>query len=460
MISFNRESSFYFIGIGGIGMSGLARILYDQGYKVQGSDIKASDITKKLEKIGITVYIGHNKRNISNDINYVIYSAAINEENEEFNESLKRNIPLYSRAELLGSITKLKKNIAVTGTHGKTTTSSILSKILFDASLDPLIILGGMVPFLNSNSYSGKGDFAIYEACEAYGSLNHYSPDYCIIANLDYDHMDYFDSIEHLKSEIRKFILKVSVNGMICLNADDKNLMSCIDNDLKRNYSYYSLENRDDCFNVKDLMYTESGTFFRIFNRTVELCDIKSPLFGIHNVYNFLSAFTMAYNLGIDVDIIKSSILSFQNSQRRLQLIGQYRDIDFYNDYAHHPKEIEVTLNALKQINKAKEITVIFQPHLYSRTQYFYKEFAKSLLIADKIILLPIYPAREKEIKGVNSKMIFDEILSINSKKEIYNLRLEVFYEKHSRFFSKNSSVIFLGAGDINQIASEIVDSL
>ncbi len=455
----SKDFRLYFIGIGGIGMSGLAKMMLTYGYSVSGSDKKLSDITKDLSKHGATIYKHHSADNIS-DSNVVVYSSAIQKDNPEMAKALGLGIPVISRAELLGTITNMSYGIAIAGTHGKTTTTSILGKILFDASLDPNIILGGIAPFLNSNVYCGKGKYTVFEACEAYGSLVPIHPKMALITNLELDHLDYFKSLKHLQREFYDFVKNIPFYGKLYINGDDHNITEIISEFYKPIIRFGLHESTLDLKAI-DINYLSSGTTFNVIYRNKDLGTVSTNLYGEHNVYNTLAAIAVSLGLNVIFEQISKSLAGFTNSDRRLQLMGQHNSIRVFSDYAHHPTEVLATIRGAKQLaDPAPRIISVFQPHLYSRTQEFYLEFAKALSESDLICLMPIYPAREKPIPGVSTEMIkgaLNDRYDLNSWLFTQEKELVDFLKQESK---PHDIILVLGAGDINELCPTILSAI
>ncbi len=437
-------------------MSGLAKILLESGYEVSGSDIKPTRITEKLADLGASIHIGHSAANIQNS-NIVVHSAAIKNENCEYQEAVKHNITLINRSEMLNIIASHYFAVAVTGTHGKTTTGSILAKILFDYSLDPAIILGGVAPFIESNAYFGKGKYSVYEACEAYGSLHYYKPQSVVITNLDLDHIDYFQSINSLKEEFIDFIKCIPFYGKLFINGDDPDLVDIIKN-FKKPVCLFGTKESKLNLKAKNIKYLSSSTNFDLEYDKQYIGTISSPLFGEHNVYNALAAIAAALYLKIDFNSIAKSILTFVNSDRRLQLVGEKRNVKVFNDYAHHPTEVKATLEAMRQFDNKSRLIAVFQPHLFSRTKMFYKEFANALALSDFTCILPIYPAREKPINGVSADLIAQEL-----KLNYQNSEFKLLSSKNSlldfldSFLQADDVLLLMGAGDIEELGDKII---
>lgn len=500
-LPFDPTLHFHFIGIGGSGMSGLARILLSAGYSVSGSDLKNSFLTKELESKGAKIFTGHSSQNLGTS-DFVIYSSAVPENNPERKQAIKQGILTLSRSDFMNRmIQNYPFRIAITGTHGKTTTSSILAEILLRAKQDPLILLGSTASFIQSNAHYGQGNYAVFEACEAYGSLAHYRPNWIILTNIDWDHRDYFHSLEQLKEEFQNWIQNLASlisypsEVILFMNADDpysQELLQKIIKDfpnLQIKILSFGIQRGE--YQARYIQYKSTGTQFQIFKKEKEnqagkeqekeeyLASIDSPLYGEHNVYNVLSAFSLAVNLGnleLNLPFIRESISEYQGSQIRLEFMGKKikkKNIDqseetiaisIWRDYAHHPREIRATLSALRQKNQGSDskILSIFQPHLYSRTKYFYREFAKALTESDEIVLLPIFPAREEPIEGVNSQLILEKIphtknVSLFESSESWQ---ELFQYLSQKKWQEDWTILLLGAGDIHDYVPQILSAL
>ncbi|PKL14549.1 MAG: UDP-N-acetylmuramate--L-alanine ligase, partial [Spirochaetae bacterium HGW-Spirochaetae-6] len=361
------QKKVHFIGIGGIGMSGIAEVLHNLGYEVSGSDLRASHITEQLSKLGVRVCIGHDAANVM-DVDVVVYSNAVPEQNPEIIEAKKRSIPIIPRAEMLNELLRLKRGIGIAGTHGKTTTTSMVSTILNDAKWDPTMIIGGILNTIKGNAYLGKGEFLVYEACEAFGSINFLNGEIVAVTNIDNDHMEFYKSFEYLKQTFLDYINRVPFYGFAVLNGDDPEIKSLLPLVRKR----YYLFGQDPSYHVyaHDIRTSTFETHFKVDFQGEFLGEFTLSLPGIHNVYNALAAIAIAINLGLDVKKIQKSLSKFVNADRRFQFIGEENGIMVVDDYAHHPTEVEATLDAAFQTKngKVKRVVTIFQPHLYSRT--------------------------------------------------------------------------------------------
>ncbi|MEY3040633.1 MAG: hypothetical protein RJA74_172, partial [Pseudomonadota bacterium] len=389
----------HFIGIGGIGMSGIAEIMHNIGFKVQGSDPSRNNKNiKRLQKLGLKVFFNHAKKNVGNS-KLVVFSSAIGKDNPELKEAKRKKIPVIQRVEMLSEIVKLKKNIVISGAHGKTTITSLISTILSKAKLDPMIINGGILNSINSNALFGKGDWAVVEADESDGSFLKIPITYSVVSNIDKEHLDYYKNFNNLYKSFETFINKTPLIGKSFVCTDDKFLKKILRKKNKSNIITYGFGNGSDLhpYNVKN---SGKMMFFNISvklnNKIEHIKNIELNLLGRHNVLNATAAIGVAKSLGIKNNIIKKTLKNFLGVQRRLTKITNFRGSDIYDDYAHHPTEIISVLNAIKSGFKGKKIVTVFQPHRYSRVASLKKEFANAFKDSDLVVLCPIYAASEK----------------------------------------------------------------
>lgn len=390
-----EKAHIHMVGIGGISMSALAHMLKYFGYHVSGSDRTETKITKRLAEDGFNVTIGHNASSIS-DPDLVCYTAAIPQNNPELVKARSLGIPVMERAELLGQLMKKYKfPIAVAGTHGKTTTTSMLSLVLLEAGLDPTILVGGELSQIGGNYKLGKEDYLVFEACEYVESFLHFNPFVSVITNVEEDHLDYFTDITHIISAFEKFTRLNSPNGCIIVCSDDKNCTSVVQNSDKKVLKYGIIGKNTDFYGTNIHTDAQNRTVFDVYAYGEKVSQIALFMPGEHNVRNALGAFAAAYELGIDPDTIRRGLESYMGTKRRFETIGEVNGIKIMDDYAHHPTEIESCLKAAKTIAKG-DVWCVFQPHTYSRTKAFTAEFAKALSLADKPIVTDVYPAREE----------------------------------------------------------------
>ncbi|HCN36873.1 MAG: UDP-N-acetylmuramate--L-alanine ligase [Ignavibacteria bacterium] len=435
----------HFIGIGGIGMSGLAEYFHNLGIKVSGSDKEKSEITSRLEKSGIKIYSPHSGENIEKDIDLVIYTAAVSDDNPELVKSKELNINCIKRAKLLAELVNEKYLIAICGTHGKTTTTSMISKIFIDAKTDPILFVGGSLDFLGNASFrAGNGKFSIAEADEYDRSFLTLNPDLIVFNNLDFDHSDIYKNFEEFKKGFTEFFKNLKHGGKIIANSSDKNITDLL-NDRNDVIWYGAREN--DNYKITDFSDGIENCKFKVNGK-----EYKIKLHGFHNVQNATASVSASLECGLDYETVYNSLSEFTGVKRRMEL--KYKnDFSVFDDYAHHPNEVLPTLKAFKEISEGRVITV-FQPHLFSRTKDFYNEFAESLDISDEIYLAKLYPAREKEIEGVSSELILKKLNNKNSK---YISDDNELLKDLKNNIKKNDTVVFMGAGSISSLCDRFI---
>lgn len=440
----------HFIGIGGSSMSGLAEILLSQGYKVSGSDIKQSKATQKLENKGAQVFIGHKTENISNP-DLIVYTVAVKEDNAEMIRARELNIPVIDRAELLGLLMKKHPfGIAVSGTHGKTTTTSMITTVMLEAGNDPTVHIGGELDSIGGNTRIGESDYFITEACEYYGSFLKFYPFIAVVLNIELDHVDYFRDLDHIKSTFSKFVSLVPQDGYIIACADDENTLSVV-KDKNCNIITYGLKNPEAMWTAKNISYNETGfATFDLYREGNKLGTVSLSVPGIHNVSNALAAAAATHACGCSTGSIIAGLSCFGGSHKRFELKGLVDGVKIIDDYAHHPSEVRATLNAAKSAEHNR-IWCVFQPHTYSRTKAFLEKFSQAFNSADSVIVTDIYAAREKDPGDINSAMLTEEICK-NGGNAIY---ISDFHEIAS-YLDKNAKpgdlILTMGAGDIVRV--------
>ena len=445
----SKSKNIHFIGIGGIGMSGIAQLLLSMNFDITGSDIIESDRINNLRDLGLDIYIGHSRNNIKTP-DLIVYSSAIKLDNVEIIEAKKKSIPIIRRAEMLGELLKLKKiSIAVSGTHGKTTTSSMLGAILIEAEFNPTLVIGGIVNSFGSNSVSGIGDIIVVEADEFDRSFLSLNPSMNIINNLELDHIDCYKDIEETKDAFISFANMLPIYGLSALNIDDENILDIIKK-IKRPYKTFGLnKNADIC--AKNIRYDKFNSIYELHKNKNKLKRIKLNVPGKHNIQNSLAAIVIALELNINIDIIKKGLLKYNGVKRRLEITHKTKQGSILiDDYAHHPTEVKASLLAIKN-SYSNRIITIFQPHLFSRTLNFYKEFAEALYISDIVFIMNIYPAREKPIKNVTSQLIVDCLKNKGHNKIYSNINMEDLYHEIKKITEIGDIIITMGAGDITK---------
>ncbi len=453
----NKKIKIYFIGIGGIGMSGIAELMHEIGYIVFGSDKFESDNVKRLKKIGINVKIGHDKKNLTK-VNAVVFSSAISQKNPEILEAKKKHIPIVSRADMLSELMKNKKCIAVAGSHGKTTTTSIVGNILESAKLDPTIVNGGIINSLSKNNKFGKGQWMVVEADESDGSFLKLPHEISIVTNLDIEHLDYYKTPKKLYSSFEKFIMNLPFYGTSIVNEDDKNLKKIIQKNDTRRIITFSIKNKKSNVFVNKIYFDNQYSYFTLNfnfsdNKLSKSYSYKLKATGLHNIYNGTASIIAGHLVGVKNSFINNALKNYIGVKRRFTHLGKINLADIYDDYAHHPTEIAATLLGAKQIHK--NIIVVFQPHRYSRTKVLFNEFIKTLSKINKLYLLDTYSAGEKVLKGYETKNIYMKLKQKNKKVEyISNANLSTIIYNETK---KNNIIIFMGAGSISKIAHNFI---
>ena len=462
-IRLGQKEIIHFIGIGGIGMSGLAQVMKNMGFKIQGSDQNKNKSTSDCTKVGIKVFIGHSKNNIKN-ATIIVKSSAIKNKNIEIKEARKKKIPTYSRADILADVVSLKKNIIITGSHGKTTTTSLVGKILSDQKLDPTIINGGVINSFNSNAKLGKGDWAILEADESDGSFLKLPISYSIVTNIDYEHLDYYKSYENLEKAFVQFINKTPPIGKCLICIDNKNINKILNKIKNKNILTYG-ENKEANYQITNIKYNINNTNFDLTFKDTEkkkkkIKNINVKLLGKHNALNAAAAFIVCLNLGVDQNIVKKSLKSFSGVQRRMTKVFSKNANDFYDDYAHHPTEISSILEGVSNVSGKKKIISVFEPHRYSRVLSLKKEFSECFSRSNLVIVCPLYAAGEKKNPKFNL-INFANLISKNSKTQVIIVKNQIELNKYfKRNLISDEIIIGMGAGIISKWMTELKSSL
>lgn len=450
----NHESKIHIVGIGGAGMSAIAKILFEKGYQVSGSDIKESRYTLNLRKLGISVFIGHNPGNVK-DADLVVYSTAIPTNNCELKEARKIGTPVLHRSEIIGDLTKDRDVIAITGTHGKTTTTSLASHTFLNSGINAGFLVGGELNDIGTNASCGKGKYFIVEADESDKTFLFLNPKYALVTNLEDDHLENYGNFELLKESFKKFIDGVSDTVFLC--NDDRNLRGDLKPEKSSKIVTYGF-NRNSDFKIFDLTFTDFGLDFKILDRKRdETVRILLPLKGKHNASNAAGVYALSRTLGIEKESIKEAFLSFLGVSRRFELKASFEDVDIIDDYAHHPTEIKVTIEAAKNSGYGRVI-VVFQPHRYTRVDALLDSFSESFESADVIVATDIYSAGEKPIPGVTGQRVFEKIAEKNLKKPLAYIPRNIDIPRYVRRISRpGDAILFLGAGDVTITAKQTV---
>jgi len=453
----------HFIGIGGIGMSGLAQIMCNMGFTIQGSDLNKNKNTERLIKKGIKVFFGHNQKNVK-QATMIVISSAIKKNNEELIASKKKKLPIFKRGEMLANIVALKKNIVITGSHGKTTTTSLLANILVEAGLDPTVINGGVINSLKNNAQLGRGEWAVIESDESDGSFLKLPITYSIVTNLDKEHLDFYGSFDVLKKSFSTFVEKTPSFGKSLICIDNKNLKLLLTKLKTRNFLTYGFSKNSN-YQIINVKKNINHSIFDlriklIHNKISKIKNIKVNLIGNHNISNATASIAVALNLGIQIKKIKKALKKFSGIQRRFTKVFSLEKKEFYDDYAHHPTEIRAVIGSIKEVYKNRKIIIVFQPHRYSRVKFLKKEFASSFKSCDALVLCPVFSAGEKKRYNFNQNN-FSQLISKRSKVQVINIKnqkdLKNYFKKN---LFDNEMIICMGAGNISNWIREIGEEL
>lgn len=451
------KKKLHFIGIGGISMSGLAEIIFNKGYKVTGSDMKHSITTNHLEEIGITIHYGHHAKNIAEDVDLVIYTAAIHDDNPEIQAAKARGIELMTRSVFLGLLMHhFEYPICVSGTHGKTTTTSMLSHALLAANLDPTISVGGILKAINGNIRIGHSKYFVTEACEYCDSFLDFFPRVGIILNIEEDHLDYFKDINQIRTSFQKFSQKIPKDGFLAVNGEIENLndfLAPIDCQVET----FGFEDKDNWV-AKNVVYNEKAcASFDVYYNGQFIKHLILHVPGKHNVLNALSVCSVCHHLGLDLDVLNHGLEDFSGANQRFEIKGTVNGITIVDDYAHHPTEISATLSVAHNYPH-NNLYIVFQPHTYTRTKAFLDDFAKSLSVAQNIILTDIYAAREKNPGDISAKDIVNKIEALG-KEALYMSDFNEIASYLRQQAVSGDLIITMGAGNVNQIASILLEN-
>ncbi|MBI3580311.1 MAG: UDP-N-acetylmuramate--L-alanine ligase [Ignavibacteriales bacterium] len=456
---FSSIKKIHFVGIGGIGMSGIAEILLDQGFRVSGSDKGLSEVTAHLQKLGAIVFEGHKAEHIASDVDALVYSSAVSFDNPEVIEAQRRKIPIIRRAEMLAEVMRLKYGIGIAGTHGKTTTTSMVSLVLMEGGLDPTVIVGGKLSGLGgTNARLGHGDFIVVEADEFDRSFLSITPTIAVLTTLETDHLDCYRDLEDIKGAFIQFANKVPFYGFVVLCLDEPALLDIMPQLNKKKILTYGLNPQADVQAV-DIRHKDNTSTFTVMKEGTELGTVSLQVPGKHNVQNSLAAITVGLELGVPFTKVKEGIEKFSGVYRRWEKKGEVDGITLYDDYAHHPTECRATLSGAKA-GWRRRVVCVFQPHLFSRTRDFYEEFGKSFLLSDVLVVTDVYPAREEPIQGVTGELITNAAKKFGHKDAHYvpdKKTIPVFLKG---IVKKGDIVITMGAGDIWKFGEEFLKQL
>jgi len=441
-----KKYHIHFVGIGGIGMSGIAELLLNLGYRVSGSDIKPSDITDRLKTLGGTIFKGHAAENIEG-ADVVVVSSAIDPDNPEVRAAGHASIPVIPRAEMLAELMRLKYSIAIAGAHGKTSTTSIVASVLAEGGLDPTVVIGGKLKSIGSNAVLGEGDFIVAEADESDGSFLKYSPTIAVVTNIDNEHLDFYADLDAIKTVFLNFLDRIPFYGLAVLCLDNEPIQDLIPQ-MKKRYTTYGMTSQAD-FQIRDVESGQQRSRFDIYHHGNKMGVINLNLPGIHNVYNATASIAVGVELNIAFDQIKKALETVEGVQRRLEIKGESNGITVIDDYGHHPTEVKVTLETIEENWQNRRKVVVFQPHRYSRTRALFDEFSRAFYQSDVLVVLPIYAASEKKIKGVNSQKLCEEIKAHGHKEVIFADGFKAALSHLKQTLQPGDVLLTLGAGDV-----------
>ncbi|MDD2927908.1 MAG: UDP-N-acetylmuramate--L-alanine ligase [Candidatus Omnitrophica bacterium] len=450
------EKHYHLIGIGGIGMSGIAQLLLAYGHKVSGSDLKENRITASLKESGAQVFLGHNAGNIRG-AHTVIFSSAIKEDNPELIEAKKQNLPLVVRARALAELMQDKTVITVSGSHGKTTTTSLVSYLLLEAGLLPTVAIGGILKNIDTNACLGSGKFFVAEADESDGSFLYYKPKYSIVTNIDREHLDYYKSFEKEIDAFREFLNRTDDAGCVFCSSDDANLINILKS-YRKKYVLFGLKETSQIY-PKNIQLEGLASAFDCYRKDKFVARFNLALGGEHNISNALAVIALGIELGIDLKFMQKALSGYKGARRRLEIKFKDHDYTLIDDYAHHPTEIRATLKGVANL-KSKRSIAIFQPHRYTRTQLLLDEFAQSFNAIDRLVITDIYAASEPPIPGVNARLLCEKIKEHNPGKTVDFVPKEKIVEYILGILEPGDQVITLGAGDIAKVSDELAERL
>jgi UDP-N-acetylmuramate--alanine ligase len=451
---FGTVSRVHFIGIGGAGMSGIAAVLLSLHYEVTGSDLKESEVTESLTKRGAKIHFGHKASNVTG-ADVVVYSAAVPMDNPEIMEARKRSIPVIPRTEMLAELMRLKYGIAISGTHGKTTTTSMIGLVMTEAKLDPTLVIGGQVDVFKSNAKLGKSTYLVAEACEAFGEFLLLSPMIAVVTNIDDDHLDYYGSIDKVRDAFVTFTNKVPFYGCVILGVDDKQVQMIVPQ-IKRRVMTYGL-GKEAQVSARKVKLEKAGSVFEVAHKGKKLGTVKLNVPGRFNIQNALAAISVGLELKVPFKAMAAGLARFHGAQRRFEIKGSFRGATVIDDYAHHPTAVAETLTAAKNFAGSKKLVVVFQPHLFSRTQLLRDKFGKAFRDADEVIITAIYPSREKPIPGVTGKTLVEALQENGHAHVMYAEDKNALVDYLKNHLTEKNVLITMGAGDIWKVGSDLV---
>lgn len=453
---YGKIQKIHFVGIGGIGMSGIAEVLINLGYQVSGSDLKESDITRRLAALGGTIAYGHRAENLS-EVDVVVTSTAVKEDNPEVQEAHNRKVPVIPRAEMLAELMRMKHGIAIAGTHGKTTTTSMVATVLSHGGIDPTVVIGGRLDSIGSNAKLGQGEFLVAEADESDGSFLKLSPTIAVVTNVDEDHLDYYSDLDEIRATFIDFINKVPFYGLVILCLDDENLQGMIP-EVKKRLITYGLTSQAD-FQASEIEHQADRTSFMVHYRGEALGKLNIRMPGRHNVLNALAAVAVGMELEMPFALIAEGFQDFGGVQRRFQVKGEAQGVMVVDDYGHHPVEIKATLAAARS-GWNRRVVAVFQPHRYSRTEALFDDFVTAFYQADHVAVMDVYAAGEEPRPEVSAEKLAAGISEHGHKSCCYTGSVEATVEHLLAVLQPGDIVITLGAGNVWQVATNLLDLL
>jgi len=454
---YRKKYHIHFVGIGGIGMSGIAELLLNLGYTVSGSDLKSSDITERLKSLGGVIYEGHQADQISN-ADVVVTSSAVSRDNPEVLAAEQTSIPVIPRAEMLAELMRLKYSVAIAGAHGKTTTTSMVASVLASGGLDPTVVIGGKLKSIGSNAVLGRGDFIVAEADESDGSFLKYSPAIAVVTNIDREHLDFYADMDAIKSVFLNFIDRIPFYGLAVLCLDNEPIQDLIPS-IKKRYTTYGMNSQAD-FQIRDVEFEKRQSRFTVYCDGKKLGRITLNLPGLHNVYNATASIAVGIELDVPFAAIKSALETIEGVQRRLEIKGSVKKVTVVDDYGHHPTEIKSTLEAVEKCWPGQRKVVVFQPHRYTRTRALFDDFTRSFYQCDVLLVLPIYAASEKEIEGISGQLLCEGIQAHGHKEVIYAEGIEAATDYLKSNIKPHDVLLTLGAGDVWKVGELLLKEL
>jgi UDP-N-acetylmuramate--alanine ligase len=454
---YRKKYHIHFVGIGGIGMSGIAELLLNLNYQVSGSDLRASDITARLQQLGGKVFEGHAAAQIEG-ADVVVVSSAIDTANPEVQAAIQASVPVIPRAEMLAELMRLKYSVAVAGAHGKTSTTSMVASILAAGGLDPTVVIGGKLKGIGSNAVLGKGDYIVAEADESDGSFLKYSPAIAVVTNIDREHLDFYKDLDAIKQVFLSFIDRIPFYGLAVLCLDNEPVQDLLPR-LRKRFVTYGMTPQAD-LQARDVVCHGLTSHFNVLFQSEPLGPVTLSLPGKHNVYNSLAAIAVGLELGIGFDVIQKTLTRVEGVQRRLEIKGEAGEITVVDDYGHHPTEIKTTLEAMEYGWPARRKVVVFQPHRYTRTQALFDDFTRSFYRSDTLLVLPIYAASERPIEGVDSRALCDGIRAHGHKDVRFAEDMDDALAQLNALIAPGDVVLTLGAGNIYRLGERLVEKL